>query len=804
MELPVSGLAAPVDILIGPWGIPHIYAASTADVFWAQGFQVARDRLWQIDTWRRRGLGLLAEVWGRAYLEQDRAARLFLFRGDMHADWLAYASDTKRIATAFTGGINAFVAMTREDPALLPLEFRELGYQPARWEPSDVARIRSHGIFNNLAQEVARALILRDFGSETEELRRRREPWRPLSIPDGLDLSVIPDDVLRDYQLATMPAQFPPAAGPAAPAAGADGSNNWVLAPARTATGRPLLANDPHRAVTLPSLRYLSHLCAPDFDVIGAGEPALPGVSVGHNAAIAFGLTIFPVDQEDLYVYQTRPGAPREYRYGGQWEPMTIVREQIPVRDEPPAQVELAFTRHGPVIRAVPDRDAAFAVRAAWLEPGTAPYLGSVEYMRAGNLEQFTAALNRWGTPGENQVYADTDGNIAWQAAGLTPIRPNWDGTLPVPGDGRYEWAGFYDADALPSEVNPARGWIVTANEMNLPAGFPPDTTITYDWAPPYRRERIAEVLGAGPPPAAADLVALQADFVSIPARRITARLAGRRFGDPAAARAAALLAGWDGTLAAGAAAAAVFQVWYRRHLRPGLLRHALEQLRLAGQVAPGQVPAALAALLPAADLLGDPRVDLGLIENPGGALGPDPEQALAAIFERTLRDAVADLRRLLGPDEHSWSWGRLHQARLAHPAAPALSETARTQLAIDPLPRGGSSDTPGATTYLPDFTQSAGATFRIVVDVGAWDSSLAMNSPGQSGDPGSPHYADLFPDWAADGAFPLLYSRDRIEAVARQRIRLVPRDAPSGEADGGGEAGSGGEAGGGGPGSGR
>ena len=777
MELAVPGLAAPVDILTDPWGIPHIYASSTDDVFWAQGFQVARDRLWQIDTWRRRGLGLLSEVWGRAYLEQDRAARLFLYRGDMHAEWLAYASDTKRIATAFTGGINAYVAMTREDPALLPLEFRELGYQPSRWEPSDVARIRSHGLSANLAQEVARALILRDFGAETEELRRRREPWRPLSVPDGLDLSVIPDDVLRDYLLATMPAQFPPPAGPPAPPAGGssngDGSNNWVLAPDRTATGRPLLANDPHRAVSLPSLRYLTHLSAPDFDVIGAGEPALPGISIGHNGRIAFGLTIFGIDQEDLYVYQTRPGVPDEYRYAGRWEPMRIVREQIPVRDEPPADVELAFTRHGPVIRAVPDRDAAFAVRAAWLEPGTAPYLGSVEYMRAGNLEQFTAALNRWGTPGENQVYADTDGNIAWQAAGLTPVRPNWDSTLPVPGDGRYEWAGFYDADALPSEVNPARGWIVTANEMNLPAGFPPERTITYDWAPPFRRQRIGEVLEAAARPTAADLVALQSDFVSIPARRIVARLAGERLADPAAARAAAILDGWDGALDAGSRAAVVFQVWYRRHLRPALLRQALEQLR-----PPGQVDAAVAALLPAADLLGDPRIDLDLIEEPGRWLGPDPGPTLTAIFERTLRDAVADLGELLGPDERGWSWGRLHQARLTHPAAAAVGDAARKQLDIAPLPRGGSSDTPGATTYLPDFTQSAGASFRLVVDVGEWDSSLAMNSPGQSGDPASPHYADLFADWAADRAFPLLYSRDRIEAVAAQRLRLVPRGA--------------------------
>jgi penicillin G amidase len=787
VRLAVTGLRAPAEILTDPWGIPHIYAASTHDAFWAQGFQVARDRLWQIDTWRRRGLGLLAQVWGAGYAEQDRAARLFLFRGDMHAEWLAYAADTKDIATAFTAGINAYVALTREDPSRLPVEFRELGYEPALWAPSDVARIRSHGLFHNVTHEVARALTLREFGPAAEELRRLREPGGELTVPDGLDLTLIPDDVLRDYALAVWPAQLqgplaaeggaPPAAGTPLAAGGGqlaagDGSNNWALAPQRTATGRPLLASDPHRALSLPSLRYIAHLSAPGFDVIGAGEPALPGLSVGHNGHVAFGFTVFPIDQEDLYVYRTRPGQPGEYWYQDRWEPMTVVREEIPVRDAPPVPAELWFTRHGPVIRSAPESDAAFAVRAAWLEPGMAPYLGSIETMRAPDTERFVAALNRWGAPGENLVYADQDGGIGWKAAGLTPVRPNWDGTLPVPGDGRYEWAGFYDMDALPAEVNPARGWIATANEMNLPPGFPADRVITRDWPPPFRAERIAGVLGSAVGSTVADMVRLQADYVSLPGLRMARALSGQRFTDPAAQRAAGLLAAWDGTLAADCAAAAVFQVWYRRHLRPGL-----RQLALAQFLPPEQVPAALAAVLPEADLPGDPRIDLDLIENPGRRLGPNPAAALAGLFEASLSAAMADLTGLLGPAEQDWAWGRLHQARLAHPAGPAMSAPARKQAAIDPLPRGGSSDTVGATTYLPDFTQASGATFRLVVDVGAWDNSVVMNSPGQSGDPASPHYADLFAPWAADAAVPLLYSRDRIEAAARERMLLVPRE---------------------------
>ena len=460
---------------------------------------------------------------------------------------------------------------------------------------------------------------------------------------------------------------------------------------------------------------------------------------------------------------------------------MTVVREEIPVRDSPPVPVELWFTRHGPVIRSAAASDAAFAVRAAWLEPGMAPYLSSLEIMRAPDAERFTAALNRWGAPGENLVYADETGTIGWKAAGLTPVRPNWDGTLPVPGDGRYEWAGFYDMDALPAEVSPARGWIATANEMNLPPGFPGDRVIARDWPAPFRSERIAEVLDLATGSTVADMVRLQADYVSLPARRIVRALAGRRWTEPAAERAARLLAGWDGSLAADSAAAAVFQVWYRRHLRPGLRELALAQI-----LPPAQVPAALAAVLPENDLAGDPRIDLDLIEEPGDRLGANPAAVLAELFEASLSAAMADLAGLLGPAEQDWAWGRLHQARLAHPAGPAMSAAAREQAAIEPVPRGGSSDTVGATTYWPDFAQAAGATFRLVVDVGGWDNSVAMNSPGQSGDPASPHYADLLALWAADGAVPLLYSRDRIEAVARERIRLVPREREAGSVTGG------------------
>ncbi|WP_306324288.1 MULTISPECIES: penicillin acylase family protein [unclassified Streptomyces] len=746
----VPGLTAPVEILLDPWGVPHLYASSAGDLFRAQGFNAARDRLFQLDLWRRRGLGLLSEVFGPDYVEHDRAARLFLYRGDMAEEWQAYGEGVEEAAHAFVDGINAYVDLCHTGEAEPPPEFGLLGYEPAHWNPSDIARIRSHGLQYNLRDEVARALTLRDHGPAAEDLRRRREPApHTLQVPEGLDLTVIPDDVLHVYDLATTPPW-----STAAPRQGLDGSNNWVLDPTRTATGRPILANDPHRAITLPSLRYLAHLSAPGIDVIGAGEPALPGLSIGHNGHLAFGLTIFPIDQEDLYVYETAPDDPYAYRYGNGWERMTCVVERIPVRGTAPADTELWFTRHGPVIRQLPDQNAAFAVRAAWLGPGMAPYLGSMDYMRAKDPDAFLTALRRWGAPGENQVYAAPDGTVGWRPAGRVPVRPGWDGTLPVPGDGRYEWDGFLDLDELPSQHAPEQGWFATANQLNLPPDHDNDRhTVTYDWYAPTRYDRIAEELSARDDWTVADCVRLQTDTVSLPARAIVGLLGE----ETQPADAVRLLRNWDCRLAADSAAAALFEVWYRRHLRPALYAKAFG----------GPVPT---RVLPVDDPSADARVDLELLDR--GLATPD-------LLTDTLRAAHADCARRLGPDPATWTWGALHRAHLVHPAAALLGDDARSTAPdwteIGPAARGGSGDTVGAAAYGGDFRQTAGASFRLVVDVGAWDESVAMNSPGQSGNPAGAHYSDLFEEWAADGSFPLLYSRQLVEKHAQSTITLRP-----------------------------
>ena len=325
----LRGLRNSVDILVDRWGVPHIFATNEEDLFFAQGFNAARDRLFQLDLWRRRGLGLLSEALGPDYIEQDRAARLFLYRGPISDEWKAYnprnPERVEQVVRSFTSGINAFIDYAASHPEKLPWEFKQFGYQPARWMPEDVVRIRSHGLTRNLLSEISRARTACVADIKADEVRSGLQPPWGTSIPERLD-ACLPRDFARVFRLATQavrlarpqravtgPLQALGGEDPADPNPAADGSNNWVVAPAKSATGRAIMANDPHRAYSVPSLRYIVHLSAPTLDVIGAGEPVLPGISIGHNGTIAFGLTIFPIDQEDLYVYELHATDPHLY-----------------------------------------------------------------------------------------------------------------------------------------------------------------------------------------------------------------------------------------------------------------------------------------------------------------------------------------------------------------------------------------------------------------------------------------------------------------------------------------------------------
>ena len=773
LEFNLDGIEEDVEIIIDDWGIPHIYAQSQEDVFFAQGFQAARDRLFQIDLWRRRGLGKLAEVLGAKHVEQDCATRLFLFRGDIRAEWLSYSTEAKDVVTSFVNGVNAYVAWALESPEdRLSPEFIELGYEPALWEPEDVVRIRTHGLLYNAEQELARALTLRDANGKVEDLRSVREP---ASIYDDFDPSLyahLNEQVLDVYRLAFAPVDFTAnldqgAADPLAPS----GSNNWVVSPERSATGRPIVANDPHRAVTLPSLRYLAHLEAPNISVIGAGEPNLPGISIGHNQDVAYALTIWAVDHEDLYVYELHPDRDDLYLYQGQWEKFTQVEETSAVKGSEDVVHELTFSRHGPVVAVDSENRRAVAVRAVWLEPGMAPYLGSLEFQEVKNSAEFRKALRRWGAPGVNMIYADTHGETGWQASALVPRRPGWDGSLPVPGDGRYEWDGFAYLEELPSIINPDSGWFSSSNENNLPEDFDNNAlTTTRDWYTSGRHERIAQWFDGGAEVSIESSWEMQSNADNLHARVLLDLLSqvNKEVGENALW---SELQDWNGHEAADSRAALLYQVWEKRHLRPWMVE---TQLPRYG-VSENDLEKVKKLLLRDDTLFSDTRPDIRMIKEFNLEVESERELVAQGVIE-TLDQAKLEIEKLLNVKFENSTWGDLHQTTLRHAVLAGVKNAPEEWGQLPSVPRSGSGETVGLTGYDPTFNAVMGSSFRVVMDVGQWDSSRVINSPGQSGDPRSEHYADLYQLWANNESVPLLYSRDAVENSKNYTVKLIPK----------------------------
>jgi penicillin amidase len=697
----MTGVHQTVEILRDRWGVPHIYASNTEDLFFAQGFITAKDRLFQIDLWRRIGTGKLAEVLGPSALPRDRIARLVRFRGNWDEEWASYGPDTKAIATAFTAGINAYI---RALNGKRPSEFRVAGYDPGFWEPEDVtARIAGLLMTHNMTSEVQRALDVTRFGIEKVQTFMPPDPFRTLDPPKGLDMASITHDVTRDYVAATGPVTI----------RGEQGSNNWVVDGTMTATGKPLLANDPHRPVQLPSLRKTVHLVAPGWNVIGAGEPALPGIALGHNENVAFGFTIVGIDQQDLYVEKLNPNNPDEYLYKGEWKKLEIEHQDVTVKGkDKPESVELRYTLHGPVIYEERTQHRAYALRWAGAEPGGAGYMAALSLCRTSNWNEFRKAMARYKVPSENIIYADKSGNIGWIAAGLAPVRKNWSGLFPVPGDtGEYEWSGFLSIDQMPQTYNPSRHYVATANHKILPEGY--DQQLSYEWAPPDRYHRIVEMLSAHRKFEVSDFAKMQQDVTSLNAIRFEHMLGPQ-----------SALAGWDGKLRIDSEQALLYELWVSR------LPEAVFGPELGARVTLQRTLAELEE-------------------------HPNPKAIEKAYSEA--RQKMMGLR----------TWGELHKILFKHPLD--IKELNR-----GPFARPGDGFTVNATGGA-NFYQTAGASYRQVIDVSDWDRSVMTNTPGESGDPLSKHYDDLIEDWAWGQYHPMPFSRKAVEAVTEEKLVLSP-----------------------------
>ena len=806
----IVGLSQPVEIIRDRCGINHIYAQNEPDLFMAQGYAAARDRLFQFEIWRRQATGTVAEMLGRGEVERDRGARLHQFRGDLDDELNRYHPRGKLIVESFVKGINAYIAETERNPALLPMEFKMLGITPGRWTPSVVIS-RHQALTSNVTEEVRSLRAIK--ASSVEQVRDLMyfQGGNPrFTLDPAIDPGIFPDDVLAVYsafrasvafrpehvapefralRLAGSPLRDEPTrsgpalrlagsplrdeasrSGPAPDPAGplelnADardiGSNNWVVAGSRTMTTKPIMANDPHRVIAAPSLRYWVHLVAPGWNVIGGGEPVLPGVSIGHNEHGAWGLTIFGQDAEDLYVYDTNPANANEYRYRGGWEAMRIVTDSIAVKGDKPQTVELKYTRHGPVLFEDRVNRKAYAIRAGWMEPGGAPYLASLRMNQATTWEEFKAACTFSNMPSENMVWVDRHGNIGWQAAGIQPIRRNWSGILPVPGDGRYEWDGFLPIASLPSELNPARGFMATANHYLLPDDYQYKDLLHLTWADAFRASRINEVLGSGRMFNVGEMIRLQNDDLSVVARMLTPLARSLTLSNQAAARARDVLTNWDFVLDKDSVAAGIYEMWQRR-----VLANTREVV----------VPPAIRKA--AGETFGSTKTMLDHLLSPDGRFGANPIAGRDALLARSLDEAAAELTKRFGAEMSSWKYGqeKYHHALIEHQLSDAVNEATRATLNVGPLPRGGDGMTVSATGGADN--QTSGGSLKIIADTENWDNSVGLNTPGQSGDPASPHYRDLFTLWAQGKYFPVAYSRVKVESVRESTTRLTPAGA--------------------------
>jgi penicillin G amidase len=743
----VHGLQQPVHVQRDHWGVAHIYAQNEHDLFFAQGFVVAQDRLFQMELWKRAGEGRLAEVLGASAVKRDVNARLLRYRGDMDAEYKSYAAHTKEILEAFTSGINAYIAEIQKPGGIgLPVEFQIAGFKPEAWKPEDcLNRMAAYAMTGNGVNELHDAQLTSLLGPEKTAELLDLDPKVKLEPASGVDLAGLSPALFENLVGSDTRIDFH--------GAPLEGSNDWTVSGKLTASGKPLLANDPHRVIAEPSLRYIVHLVAPGWNVIGAGEPGLPGVAVGHNEHIAWGFTIFGLDQQDLYLANLKSDDPEQYQTEHGWARMEVKTETIGVRGSDVVPVKLKFTRHGPVLWE--DGKRALILRWVGAEPGTAGYLGSLSLDQASNWQEFEAAMARWKVPSENIVYADREGNIGEHSTGLAPLRKKWTGLLPVPEDGGYEWSGFVPNSELPHSFNPAKGFIATANHKMIPPNYP--YQVGFLWASPERFERISEVLGsaanAGHKLEVADMENLQNDVVSLPARHLQTLL--KNAGGTSSGESQQMLLSWDCALRMDSSAATLYEFWVRE------LRDAVTQV-----VVPADGRKALGEL-------SLPRV-VEELEHPAAAFGEHPEEARNKLLTDTLQKAKDKAAEKLGADPKGWEWGKLHKIEFRH----SLDVNDATAKLLDRggFSRPGDGYTVDATAFVgSSFNQLAGASYREVFDLSDWDKGVGINVPGQSGQPGSVHYDDLTPLWLDGRYFPMSFSKRAVDRETTDVLELKP-----------------------------
>ncbi len=764
--LRLEGLTASVEIIRDRWAVPHIYAQNLTDLAFAQGYVHAQERLFQMDFSRRMVAGRLSEILGAISIPLDRWMRILGMRRVAEQEVSLLNDEVRAILEAYSTGFNARIAQGR-----LPVEFSLLRYQPEPWTPVDSlswVKMMAWTLDVNWETEILRARLIAHLGAEkAAELEPDYYKDWPRVVPAGVDYSCIGGEALK------RAAEARKYVGPMAK--DGLGSNNWVIAGARTTTGKPLLANDMHLQMTIPSIWYENHLVGGDLNVTGVTFPGIPGVVAGHNEHVAWGFTDGFPDVQDLYMEQLRHNEDGsvQYKFKNRWRDAQVLHEEIRVKGGDAVVEEVIITRHGPIINSLAPEDAGeqpLALRWTALEPGTM-LNSTLNIARARTCEEFREALRDWSDPCQNVVYADTQGNIGYSYPGKIPIRAEGDGRVPVPGwSGEYEWTGYIPFEELPHLYNPPQGYIVTANNRVVGDDYP--YFFGYDYISGNRAQRISELIESREKIDVGYIRQMQFDLVSPAARVIAGYIAQLQPEDVELKRVVDLIRGWDGKLDPNSPAAAVYGMFI-----PLLIERMLADK--LGDLAPRYAGKGPTPVLAETSLFGVRSREwlqktLGEPELAWFDLGHGEKRDEVMLMG--LRETVDFLKSRLGPEIEDWAWGKLHQIKFSHYLG-SVKPLDRL-LNRGPYPLGGDLDTIWATgsgSPDPTYQQIIGPPFRFIVDLSDLGNSLGLLAPGQSGQPAGAHYADNIRAWFEGGYHPMLFDRQEVEREAEATLRLEP-----------------------------
>lgn len=791
-SLQLVGLHGAVEVIRDLWGTPHLYAEDEDDLFFAQGYVHAQDRLWQMELQRRLGSGRLSEALGEATLELDRFVRTVGLNRAAEDEIRSLPAETRRVLDAYTAGVNAFI---RQHPNRWSVEFTLLRLQPQPWRPVDSlywAKFMAVVLSGNWASEMLRARLAVKLGAD---LAADLEPAYPVDNPTVVHGAGLPEgqtpppngwrspallEALRLVEglLGGEARKTPPAAPVAFPEGiirlNPGASNQWVVSGQRSVTGQPLLANDTHMAVAMPALWYAVHLEGGRYHAAGTSFPGAPGVVVGHNRHCAWGLTTAWQDAQDLYLERINPDNAGEYEFQSQWLPLHVVQEVISVKGRSePVVVEVQLTRHGPIVSDLMGESRPLALRWTVFDP--ADLLGAVlAYDRAANWAEFRAALATWSVPAHNFVYADVAGHIGYLQAGWAPVRKQGYGMAPVPGwTGEYEWERFLSPDELPQALDSETGWLAAANNLVVDGQYP--HFLSSDLENPSRAIRIAALLNEKERHSAADFARMQVDTTSAQAQRLVRYLLQIQPTNRREAEALDLLRTWDYRLTEDSVAATLYQTCRLYTLHEMFDRHLGE----LGDAYVGLSPTPLSdtgpyhgrSMVRLLEIL-DGRGDSVWLRDPETGI-PQPKTEL---LHRGLRIALKTLQAYLGDDMSTWTWGRVNRVHFAHP----LGAVKPLHLLFNrgPYPMSGDQDTLLRASGAPTFPfKPVGVidAVRFVADVSDWDKCQMIIPGGQSGHVASPHYADQIRLWREGLLHTLPFTRAAVERQSRARLTLRP-----------------------------